>query len=478
MTHTIIHRLLLSAVAVVLAVGAHGRSVEGYLAGPHTWDSDAVPYFVNPRNASMSESAAVSAVQLAAGIWNQASSANVELLYAGYTSGSALILNHRNEVFFRDGLDTSPVAETYSWWDDTGRLLDTDIVFYERTHLFFAFAGCSEGVYLESAAVHEFGHVLGLLHSPVPGATMSAHMAGDCDRTPLDLHDDDIAGLEAMYPPVSVAASTVTGVATLSSTSGESGSITLAWENTAVNAAGVRIDRSLNGTSFTQIALVGAGVTSYVDSGLASGTMYHYRVAAYNAGGASGPSNVASGTPEGSANPALPPVVTMINPVDGASYPDTSPISFSASAVDPRDGDLTARVLWTSSVTGSLGVGGSFTRSLPAGTHVITAHVEGTSGLRGSRQVTMTVTTGASRPAPQATLTAVSSSDRGTRSVTLAWSGLPAGAVEVRRDGSRVATASGASGEWVDTKVNARSHTYEVCNAGGAACTNRVTISF
>ena len=57
-------------------------------------------------------------------------------------------------------------------------------------------------------------------------------------------------------------------------------------------------------TGFSQIATVGANVTSYSNTGLTASTRRHYRVRAYNANGDSGYSNTASAVTQ--AAPALP----------------------------------------------------------------------------------------------------------------------------------------------------------------------------
>ena len=74
--------------------------------------------------------------------------------------------------------------------------------------------------------------------------------------------------------------------------------ITLSWTDNAGNEAGFRIERCTGAgcTNFTQIAQVGAGVTSFSNSGLRRRTTYSYRVRAFNAGGDSGYSNTASAT--------------------------------------------------------------------------------------------------------------------------------------------------------------------------------------
>src|SRR5207244_2267828 len=61
---------------------------------------------------------------------------------------------------------------------------------------------------------------------------------------------------------------------------------------------GLKIERcqGVGCTNFSQIATVGANVTSYSNTGLPAGTTYLYRVRAYNTGGDSAYSNTASAT--------------------------------------------------------------------------------------------------------------------------------------------------------------------------------------
>jgi hypothetical protein len=57
----------------------------------------------------------------------------------------------------------------------------------------------------------------------------------------------------------------------------------LTWNNANPNTAtGIKIERSTDGTNFTQIVIVGRNDTTFTDSGLSPGTTYYYRIRATN----------------------------------------------------------------------------------------------------------------------------------------------------------------------------------------------------
>jgi hypothetical protein len=62
--------------------------------------------------------------------------------------------------------------------------------------------------------------------------------------------------------------------------------ITLTWSDVA-GAAGFRLERSTDGTNFTTLATLNAGVTTYTDANLPAATAYAYRVVAVNSAGTS-----------------------------------------------------------------------------------------------------------------------------------------------------------------------------------------------
>ncbi|MGE5608618.1 MAG: fibronectin type III domain-containing protein, partial [Bacillota bacterium] len=86
----------------------------------------------------------------------------------------------------------------------------------------------------------------------------------------------------------------------LTATAASTSQIALKWTDNSSNETGFLIERATGTGSFTQIASVGAGVTSFTDSGLTASTAYSYRVRATNAAGNSAYSNTAAATTQAS----------------------------------------------------------------------------------------------------------------------------------------------------------------------------------
>lgn len=83
----------------------------------------------------------------------------------------------------------------------------------------------------------------------------------------------------------------------LSATTLSSSQIDLSWADNSSNETGFEIERAASSTGpWTQIATVGANVTTYSNTGLAASTTYYYRVRATNTAGDSANSSVASAT--------------------------------------------------------------------------------------------------------------------------------------------------------------------------------------
>jgi len=70
--------------------------------------------------------------------------------------------------------------------------------------------------------------------------------------------------------------------------------IDLKWQDSSNFERGYKIERKVEGGSYSQIATVSSDITSYTDTGLTPGTTYHYRIRAYNNAGDSNYSNEVS----------------------------------------------------------------------------------------------------------------------------------------------------------------------------------------
>ena len=96
------------------------------------------------------------------------------------------------------------------------------------------------------------------------------------------------------------------------------------------------------------------------------------------------------------------PSIAITDPADNSTVEEGTTVTFSGTATDNEDGDLSGNITWNSSLDGSI----SPTTTLSVGTHTITAAVSDSGGLSASDQIALTVT------APEPT----------TISVTLSWS--------------------------------------------------------
>lgn len=97
-----------------------------------------------------------------------------------------------------------------------------------------------------------------------------------------------------------------------------------------------------------------------------------------------------AGTPP---SPNDAPTVSITSPADGSTFDSGATIDFAGTASDKEDGDLTASLVWTSSIDGQIGTGGSFSATLSDGNHTVTASVTDSGGKTGSDSISITVGT-------------------------------------------------------------------------------------
>lgn len=179
--------------------------------------------------------------------------------------------------------------------------------------------------------------------------------------------------------------------------------------------------------------------------------------------------------PVGAGSPNTAPTVSIASPASGTSFAAGTSITFSGSASDTQDGNLTASIRWTDNGTAVIGQGGSFsTTALAAGSHTIVARVTDSGGMSASREVGITVTS-ASGP----TLTTRGRKVKGLQKVDLYWSGSSAASLDVYRNNAKVMNTQndGSETDPINLKGSA-TYAYKVCEPGTTRCSNTSTVVF
>ena len=113
----------LVGLVAILSIGLGSAAVKlgAYATNGHVWGVSQIPYYINPNNLYVSQADAIADIQQGAADWNTQSGVNARFSYAGNTNAGSLALDYTNNVFFRNDA-SGYIAETYWWWDGSGRL--------------------------------------------------------------------------------------------------------------------------------------------------------------------------------------------------------------------------------------------------------------------------------------------------------------------------------------------------------------------
>jgi extracellular elastinolytic metalloproteinase len=236
---------------------------------------------------------------------------------------------------------------------------------------------------------------------------------------------------------------------------------------TATDTQDGNVSANLVWTSNTQ-GQIGTGA-SFAFSGLTVG-QHTITAAVTDSGGLSGSAAVVV-TVQPPPNTA--PTVTITSPPNGTTVTQGASVTFTGTATDTQDGNLSANLVWTSNTQGQIGTGASFAFSgLTVGQHAITAVVTDSGGLPGSAAVVVTV-----QPPPY-TLAVVGRKVKGKRLADLTWSGASGASVDVFRNNVKVLTTPNDGAETDSPPSKGTTFSYRVCNVGTTVCSNTANVTF
>lgn len=196
----IVSTLVLGAVIAMIPL------VSSFVLTGGSWPGTAAGFRVNtnfPGALPGTAAQQLEAIRCGADAWADQGSTNFNFAYQGPTGTTSVNLNDgQNAVFYSTQTASGGTLAT-AFFNGGPTLQTFDIVFWSSNAfgtISWNGVGDSFGSQVDiiGVAVHEFGHALGLGHTPVSGATMTASINGTgiTDRT---LHPDDIAGVQFLY---------------------------------------------------------------------------------------------------------------------------------------------------------------------------------------------------------------------------------------------------------------------------------------
>lgn len=184
------------------------------------WNGSPVPYFVTDRGVSGVTPAQFQATMARAfAAWQDVPSASVTFQFVGFTGAEPFEDDDMSVLGFQDHdepeLERVLGATGFTVDALTGEIIESDIFFNTRFNWSAAPAGQPGRFDLESVALHEAGHFLGLGHSALgetealpdggrrviaSGAVMFPISFGAGNVADRELQPDDVAGVSDIYP--------------------------------------------------------------------------------------------------------------------------------------------------------------------------------------------------------------------------------------------------------------------------------------
>ena len=212
--------LLLAVVLAATAVPVHGYSHFGTGVGTTRlhWVTMPIRWFATDRSVpGVSSTEFRTALERAFKTWEDVPTASIQFVFGGMTSLEPDQDDGLSVLGFQSHpeMDRVLAATSFDFNDDTGELLEADIFFNSFFEWSTAVGGDAARFDVESVAVHEVGHFLGLGHSAIgetelrpeggrrvlgSAAVMFPISMGRGAIGDRVLQPDDIAGVSDLYP--------------------------------------------------------------------------------------------------------------------------------------------------------------------------------------------------------------------------------------------------------------------------------------
>ncbi len=194
------HTFAFTVIAVLFAASALPAYGYTLLSPKRRWKTTPVTVRVNNAgNATISDSdRGVTAVVGAIRAWGIISSSSTSSSAVRGSWPAIIMLNSSGSV-----CSSSCLAATltgYYHQEGSAYYIDDADVYTNQSIQFYSSreSGCSGEYDIDGVMVHEVGHVIGIGHSDVRGATMYPSV-GYCDNGPATLHSDDNAAENDLY---------------------------------------------------------------------------------------------------------------------------------------------------------------------------------------------------------------------------------------------------------------------------------------
>ena len=189
--------LALTIIAIVVVASADTASAYSLLSPARSWASTPinVPVYQQGNRTVSDSDGGVTAVVGAIKVWGIVTSGSTNQQAVRGQAPATIMLNNNGKL-----CNGSCLAATLTGYYSGNTIYDAD-VYTNTRHPFYSSReadGCSGEYDIDGVMVHEVGHVIGLGHTSVVGATMYPSVSA-CNTANRTLEADDIAGKNALY---------------------------------------------------------------------------------------------------------------------------------------------------------------------------------------------------------------------------------------------------------------------------------------